>query len=260
MAAAAQQNPAMQMAMMQAMMSGQMNPAMHMAMMQQMGMNPYGMPGMHGHQKGGPPLPGMPFGGSGTGQKEKHQHRQKRRKDKVKEGAGGEGSSSSSSSSSSGEDSSVEAPPAGAGLFGAMPCGGGPPHPGMVPMPPPPPPPHGLLPDGRPVPHPPHMHEGDGLHGGGGAEFPPGDFGDRGARQPTRHDAFDIADDRGPKPARRSAKLTIEAMIKDYRLSPGCAWMLRALPPDKQKLASRIDPSGQADPSGYVAEQMKSIV
>lgn len=70
----------------------------------------------------------------------------------------------------------------------------------------------------------------------------------------------DIADDRGPRPARRSAKVTIEAMIKDYRLSPGCAWMLRALPPDKQKLASRIDPSGQADPSGYVAEQLKRIV
>jgi len=64
----------------------------------------------------------------------------------------------------------------------------------------------------------------------------------------------------GPKPARRSAKVTIEAMIRDYRLSPGCAWMLRALPPDKQKLAARIDPAGQSDPSGYVAEQLKKIV
>lgn len=62
------------------------------------------------------------------------------------------------------------------------------------------------------------------------------------------------------KPARKSAKATIENMIKDYRLSAGCAWMLRSLPPDKQKLASRIDPAGQADPSGYVAEQMKLIV
>lgn len=63
-----------------------------------------------------------------------------------------------------------------------------------------------------------------------------------------------------PKPARRSAKVTIESMIRDFRLSPGCAWMLRALPPDKQKMAARIDPTGQADPSGYVAEQLKKIV
>lgn len=67
-------------------------------------------------------------------------------------------------------------------------------------------------------------------------------------------------EERGSKPARRSAKVTIEAMIRDYRLSPGCAWMLRALPPDKQKLAARIDPAGQADPSGFVAEQLKKIV
>lgn len=63
-----------------------------------------------------------------------------------------------------------------------------------------------------------------------------------------------------PKPARRSAKVTIESMIRDYRLSAGCAWMMRALPPDKQKLAAKIDPAGQADPSGYVAEQLKAIV
>jgi len=62
------------------------------------------------------------------------------------------------------------------------------------------------------------------------------------------------------RPARRSAKATIETMIKEYRLSAGCAWMLRALPPDKQKLAARIDPAGQSDPSGYVAEQLKKIV
>jgi len=66
--------------------------------------------------------------------------------------------------------------------------------------------------------------------------------------------------DREPNTGRRSAKVTIDAMIRDYRLSPGCAWMLRALPPDKQKLAARIDPAGQADPSGYVAEQLKKIV
>lgn len=75
----------------------------------------------------------------------------------------------------------------------------------------------------------------------------------------TRMAITNIDDERG-RPARRSAKVTIEAMVRDYRLSPGCAWMLRALPPDKQKLAARIDPAGQADPSGYVAEQLKHIV
>jgi len=77
---------------------------------------------------------------------------------------------------------------------------------------------------------------------------------------PSEYDRSAASDERGPKPARRSAKVTIEAMIRDYRLSPGCAWMLRALPPDKQKLAARIDPAGQTDPSGYVAEQLKRIV
>mmetsp|Transcript_118976 Transcript_118976/g.381222 ORF Transcript_118976/g.381222 Transcript_118976/m.381222 type:complete len:328 (-) Transcript_118976:109-1092(-) len=90
--------------------------------------------------------------------------------------------------------------------------------------------------------------------GRGGLEPPPGDLGMLGGGM------MDGADDFGGKPARKSAKVTIEAMILEYRLSPGCAWMLRALPPDKQKMASRIDPSGQADPSGYVAEQMKKIV
>lgn len=80
------------------------------------------------------------------------------------------------------------------------------------------------------------------------------------AAGPSDFDRSAASDDRGPKPARRSAKVTIEAMIRDYRLSPGCAWMLRALPPDKQKLAARIDPAGQTDPSGYVAEQLKRIV
>merc|ERR1711924_391813 len=94
----------------------------------------------------------------------------------------------------------------------------------------------------------------DGARGGGpasdGPPRPP-------APGPSR--PVDILDD-GPKPARKSAKVTIEQMIRDYRLSPGCAWMMRALPPDKQKLVARIDPSGQADPSGYVAEEMKKIV
>mmetsp|Transcript_33724 Transcript_33724/g.90318 ORF Transcript_33724/g.90318 Transcript_33724/m.90318 type:complete len:251 (-) Transcript_33724:116-868(-) len=66
--------------------------------------------------------------------------------------------------------------------------------------------------------------------------------------------------DEDRRPARRSAKAAIEAMISDFRLSPGCAWMMRSLPPDKQKLAAKIDPSGQADPSGYVAEQLRKIV
>lgn len=61
-------------------------------------------------------------------------------------------------------------------------------------------------------------------------------------------------------PARRSAKVAIEAMIDQFRLSPGVAWMMRSMAPDKQKLCSKIDPSGQADPSGYVAEQLKDIV
>lgn len=64
----------------------------------------------------------------------------------------------------------------------------------------------------------------------------------------------------GAPAARKSAKVAIEAMVRDYKLSPGCAWMMRSLPPDKQKLASKIDPSGQEDPSGYVAEQLKMIV
>merc|ERR1712206_63046 len=72
--------------------------------------------------------------------------------------------------------------------------------------------------------------------------------------------AFAIHDEKGSWPARRSVKATIEGLIRDYNLSPGCAWMLRALPPDKQKLAARIDPSGQADTSGYVADQLQEIV
>jgi len=61
-------------------------------------------------------------------------------------------------------------------------------------------------------------------------------------------------------PWRKSAKASIEKMIEDYRLDIMCAWTMRALAPDKQKLAAKIDPSGQADPSGYVAEQLKTIV
>jgi hypothetical protein len=49
-------------------------------------------------------------------------------------------------------------------------------------------------------------------------------------------------------------------MISDYRLSVECAWTMRALAPDKQKLAAKIDPAGQADPSAYVAEELRKIV
>jgi len=64
----------------------------------------------------------------------------------------------------------------------------------------------------------------------------------------------------GMRPVKQSAKTAIEALINDFHLQPECAWMLRSLPPDKQKLAARIDPSGQADASGYVAEELKKIV
>lgn len=61
-------------------------------------------------------------------------------------------------------------------------------------------------------------------------------------------------------PARKSVKQAIEAMINDFRLEVNVSWTMRALAPDKQKLAAKIDPSGQPDPSAYVAEQLKSIV
>ncbi|CAE7391343.1 unnamed protein product [Symbiodinium sp. CCMP2456] len=64
----------------------------------------------------------------------------------------------------------------------------------------------------------------------------------------------------GMRPVKQSAKTAIEALINDFHLQPECAWMLRSLPPDKQKLAARIDPSGQEDASGYVAEELKKIV
>lgn len=64
----------------------------------------------------------------------------------------------------------------------------------------------------------------------------------------------------GMRPIKQSAKNAIEAMISDFGLNTTCAWMLRSLTPDKQKLAAKIDPSGQADPSGYVAEELKEIV
>lgn len=61
-------------------------------------------------------------------------------------------------------------------------------------------------------------------------------------------------------PAKKSVKKDIEDMITNYRLEINVAWTMRALPPDKQKLAAKIDPSGHSDPSGYVAEELKKIV
>jgi len=286
------------MAMMQGMM-GMANPAMHMAMMQQMGMvPPHYMHPMHGGMPP-PPPPGMPPFGPCMGGVTSKKRRGKDGASGSKHGADGSGvpptgadASSSSSSDSSSEDSSAEddavgahpaaamapmgmwpgAPAAGSGLDGA---GGVEAFLAQCPVDP--------EAADRLRALPPHLQQavmrrgpvsdtrnpsavliarvrdaeigrgGPLGPGGGGCSPPPGDFGDRGG-------LMDFADDKGPKPARRSAKATIEAMIQDYRLSPGCAWMLRALPPDKQKMASRIDPSGQADPSGFVAEQLKKIV
>lgn len=235
--AQAAQNPAMQMAMMQAMQMG-MNPAMHMAMMQQMGQ---WMPGMRG-----------PQGAFGKARKSKKRKQRDGGAGGAAGAAFGASSSSSSSDSSSEGESNMQIPPP--GMFGGMPG-----SPGMMGMLPPPPAPLDTRPrhfDAPPGRGPWDAPPGRGDFGGLPPPPPPGsDVGDRGGmRRPPD------ADDRGAKPARKSAKVTIEAMVKDFRLSAGCAWMLRALPPDKQKLASRIDPSGQADPSGYVAEQLKGIV
>lgn len=69
-----------------------------------------------------------------------------------------------------------------------------------------------------------------------------------------------VAPDAGMRPVKQTTKNAIEALISDFGRSPGCSWMLRSLTPDKQKLAAKIDPTGQADPSGYVAEELKKIV
>jgi len=67
-------------------------------------------------------------------------------------------------------------------------------------------------------------------------------------------------DSAGSAMARRPAKAIIEKMISDYRLSPNVAWMLRALAPDKAKIAARIDPAGQADPDTYVWDELKHFL
>lgn len=69
-----------------------------------------------------------------------------------------------------------------------------------------------------------------------------------------------VAPDAGMRPMKQTTKNAIEALISDFGLSPECAWMLRSLTPDKQKLAAKIDPTGQADPSAYVAEELQNIV
>lgn len=60
--------------------------------------------------------------------------------------------------------------------------------------------------------------------------------------------------------ARRNVKAVIEKMIGDYNIAPNVAWIMRSLTPDQQKLAAKIDPSGEADPSGYISEQLKKLV
>eukprot|EP00439_Symbiodinium_sp_Y106_P022992 s4670_g2.t2 len=80
------------------------------------------------------------------------------------------------------------------------------------------------------------------------------------AAKHRRANAQSHAHNGGMRPVKQSAKTAIEALINDFHLQPECAWMLRSLPPDKQKLAARIDPSGQADASGYVAEELKKIL
>mmetsp|Transcript_68934 Transcript_68934/g.224648 ORF Transcript_68934/g.224648 Transcript_68934/m.224648 type:complete len:465 (-) Transcript_68934:109-1503(-) len=288
--AAVQQNPAMRMAMMQGMMGmGMGNPAMHMAMMHQMGMMPPQY--LHAMQAGMQP-PGMPpfgpYGGMAPPKKRRGKDGAAASKRGGADASGAspgaaEGSASGSSSSdSSSEDSSDNdasagvhpsmAPTAMAMWPGAAPGAGSsagvevflsqcpvdpeaadrmrvlPPHLQQVVMA------RGPVSDTRNPSAVLIARVRDAELGRGGLEPPPGDLGMLGGGM------MDGADDFGGKPARKSAKVTIEAMILEYRLSPGCAWMLRALPPDKQKMASRIDPSGQADPSGYVAEQMKKIV
>ncbi|CAK9071677.1 unnamed protein product [Durusdinium trenchii] len=80
------------------------------------------------------------------------------------------------------------------------------------------------------------------------------------AVEADRHGQLRGPGDGGLRPIKQSAKNAIEALISDFNLNPSCAWMLRSLTPDKQKLAAKIDPSGQDDASGYVAEELKKIV
>jgi len=63
--------------------------------------------------------------------------------------------------------------------------------------------------------------------------------------------------DGGPLMARRPAKKTIEQMVSTFKLKPEVAWALRALAPNKQKLAAMIDPTGQDNPNEYVMDQLK---
>lgn len=214
-------------------MMGMMNPAaMQMAMMQQqmqMGMvHPAYMQAM---------------------QQQQQQMMLNKRGSSKRAGAGGS-SSDSDSSSSSGEGMGVPNPAAAMAAMAAMygqpaAASAGPPPqagdfkppPGMPPLPPPPPPPGS---------RPPSFQAGGGDDENAEAKT--------GAPAETKQ-----VKQSGPG-ARGSAKREIEKMIDEYRLSVGCAWTMRALAPDKQKLAARIDPSGQEDPSGYVAEQLKLIV
>lgn len=240
---AAQQNPAMRMAMMQGMM-GMANPAMQMAMMQQMSY-------VQAMQAAGRMPPGMPPFGMFQPPPPPPQPKKKRRR---KEGASG----SSSSSESGSKDSSD------AGLTKGVPSGSMAVEAFLAQCP--------VDPEAadRLRALPPHLQQAVMARGSVADSRNPAavlisrirdaQLGQAGS-EPMLGDLGEGVDGDGGKLAmRRSAKSTIEDMISEYRLSPGCAWMLRALPPDRQKLAAKIDPSGQADPSGYVAEMLKTIV
>lgn len=255
---------AQQAAMMRAMM-GHPGAAMHMAMMQQhMGMMPPQM-----WQKGGPrppmhPMhPGM-FGPYGQPPKAR--------------GAEGSSSSSGSSEGSSSSESSDDAQPGRAK--------GAPGPPPMWPVPPAPPfrPPASTNSLGPAVEAflaaargldsevaerlknmPPHLQQEVMRRGPLDTRSPTSNLLSR-MQQAIELDKAGLrppagtGGDNGIRPIKQSAKVAIEAMITEYRLSPGCSWMMRSLPPDKQKLAAKIDPSGQADPSAYIAEELQKIV
>eukprot|EP00932_Pfiesteria_piscicida_P008502 SRR837773.18936.p1 GENE.SRR837773.18936~~SRR837773.18936.p1 ORF type:complete len:374 (-),score=12.12 SRR837773.18936:49-1170(-) len=250
---AAQQNPAMRMAMMQ----GMMNPAMQMAMMQQMGY----MQAMQGLRMplGMPPF-GMPLPPPHAKEKKRAEN------DGARAGTAGSGSSSNGESASgdtSGDDAQGGVPssgPAGsAAVLGAeaflSQCPVDPeaadrfrglaPHIQQAVMA------RGAVTDSRNPSAVLIARIRDAELGRGVEPLPP---------PPAGPPPDDGADDGGRPVVRKSAKSTIEDLISEYQLSPGCAWMMRALPPDRQKLAAKIDPSGQSDPSGYVAEQLKKII
>lgn len=240
-------NPMQQMAMMQSM----MGMPMQMAMMQGMGLMP--PPYMQAMQRQAMMAGRDPNAGDSS-----------------------DSSDESSSGDSSGDEGNGVMPPA-AAMAAMAAMYGHPAHPGAHPgarpfghpgRPPPQAPPQGDFPGGiLPPPPPPPPPPGFGGMHGRIPSGPPHHMEVAPRARAESSDGGNFGGDRaagdgedGPAPARRSAKVQIENMIRDFRLNAGCAWTMRALPPDKQKLAAKIDPSGQEDPSGYVAEQLKGIV